>query len=82
MGQDGTRNCNFQQLLLPPMLRKEGVADTQTIRTHGLIARNVTMADVATCALLHPVTLLFFLKPFRRDVTKSSLVPKEVKQIV
>ena len=30
-------------------LRKEGVAEAQTIRTHGLIARNVTQGDVATC---------------------------------
>ncbi|CAL1140556.1 unnamed protein product [Cladocopium goreaui] len=28
---------------------KEGVAEAQTIRTHGLIARNVTQGDVATC---------------------------------
>ena len=29
----------------------EGVAEAQTLRTHGLIARNITVGDVAMCGL-------------------------------
>ncbi|CAK9048491.1 unnamed protein product [Durusdinium trenchii] len=36
--------------MLSPFL-KEGVASAQTLRTHGLIARNVSMSDVARCFL-------------------------------